>query len=220
MKVLFIGNSYTYYNDMPKMVGGLMRENGIDGEVFSVTRGARKLFQNVDDQDEATGELDALMASVDAFDAMILQEQSLLPLLDAEKFRYGVTALIQKLGAQAKRVILYATWGRKSGSPQLETCGWSSAEMTEGLARAYRELGESLGVEVSYVGLAFARLYPSCESVELYSPDCSHSSVTGSALAALVHYQKLMGKLPEKTDSLGLNQDTVAKLLEAATAVK
>ncbi len=34
MKVLFIGNSYTYFNDMPKLFENLSRENGKDVQVF------------------------------------------------------------------------------------------------------------------------------------------------------------------------------------------
>lgn len=40
---LFIGNSYTYYNDMPKLFETLCRENGKDVTAYSVTKGGREL---------------------------------------------------------------------------------------------------------------------------------------------------------------------------------
>ena len=39
MKILFIGNSYTYYNDMPALLESLMCENGYDAKIHSVTKG-------------------------------------------------------------------------------------------------------------------------------------------------------------------------------------
>ena len=43
MNILFIGNSYTYYNDMPQMLAELAKENGNDVSVDAVTKGGRKL---------------------------------------------------------------------------------------------------------------------------------------------------------------------------------
>ena len=52
MKILFVGNSYTYYNDMPKLLEGLANANGHPAEVFAVTKGGRKLHQHLDVEDE------------------------------------------------------------------------------------------------------------------------------------------------------------------------
>ena len=49
MKVLFIGNSYTFFNDMPNMLAALAAENGYSVSVDSVTKGGRKLFSNLDE---------------------------------------------------------------------------------------------------------------------------------------------------------------------------
>lgn len=38
MNILFIGNSYTYYNDMPKMLESLARAAGFYAEVASSQR--------------------------------------------------------------------------------------------------------------------------------------------------------------------------------------
>ena len=41
MNILFIGNSYTYYNDMPAIFQALARDNGKDVNTYAVTKGAR-----------------------------------------------------------------------------------------------------------------------------------------------------------------------------------
>lgn len=61
VKILFIGNSYTYYNDMPSLFSRLCGCNGKAAQVFSVTKGGRKLHENLDPADETTAELEAVL---------------------------------------------------------------------------------------------------------------------------------------------------------------
>lgn len=44
-RILFIGNSSTYYNQMPLMVEGLAKANNINCEVKSITASGYKLTQ-------------------------------------------------------------------------------------------------------------------------------------------------------------------------------
>ena len=39
MNVLFIGNSFTYYNEMPKMFSQLLRSEGISANVEQIVNG-------------------------------------------------------------------------------------------------------------------------------------------------------------------------------------
>ena len=39
MRTLFIGNSHTYFNDMPKIFADICRKNGIDMQVTMLTQG-------------------------------------------------------------------------------------------------------------------------------------------------------------------------------------
>ena len=41
--ILFVGNSYTYYHDLPQLFCSLACENGHEVRVDSVTKGARRL---------------------------------------------------------------------------------------------------------------------------------------------------------------------------------
>lgn len=73
MNILFIGNSYTYYNDMPKIFENLAIENQKDVCVFSVTCGGHKLYKYADGEDEYTRQIDELM-KMHWFDVCFLQE--------------------------------------------------------------------------------------------------------------------------------------------------
>ncbi len=41
MRVLFIGNSHTYYNDMPHLFAQICQEKGIDTEVTMLAHGGK-----------------------------------------------------------------------------------------------------------------------------------------------------------------------------------
>ena len=77
MKVLFIGNSYTYYNDMPKIFADLAKENDKNVLVESITRGGKFLHQNLDPNDVQYGEVCDVINKHD-YDVLFLQEQSFL----------------------------------------------------------------------------------------------------------------------------------------------
>ena len=116
MKILFIGNSYTYYNDLPVILEKLAKENGIDVEAHSVLCGGRRLIENLEKQDEYAEKLNGLLAE-HTFDHVILQEHSVGSLLYYEDFCKGITGLREKIGEKGKKYLLYETWGRKEGSP-------------------------------------------------------------------------------------------------------
>ena len=61
MNVLFIGNSYTYYNDMPLLFERLANSNHKNVTVFSITQGGRQLESYTDTSAATTMALDALL---------------------------------------------------------------------------------------------------------------------------------------------------------------
>lgn len=61
MNILFIGNSYTFYNNMPLLFEKLCMENGHDVVVNSVTHNGHKLYEFVDNNDQYTKQLDTLI---------------------------------------------------------------------------------------------------------------------------------------------------------------
>ena len=203
MNVLFIGNSYTYCNDMPKIFEALARENKKDVHVFSITCSGRKLFEYANDDDEYTKQIDELMTA-HCFDVCFIQEQSLLPVTDYDLFIKGLLWLVNKLKPVVGKFVLYETWGRKNGSPELETLATTNKDMTYRLANAYYNASQVINAQVSYAGLNFYDIYSQKSEPELYHKDMSHPSYTGSCLVALTHYYTVFGSYPENTASVSL----------------
>lgn len=190
IKVLFVGNSYTYFNDMPQVLfKEIAEKNGVDAEVTSVTKGGYKLLQYADAEDEY-GKILREKTAGQHYDYAVLQEQSLRPVVDEEAFLDGVGAVKELIDAD--NFVLYATWGRNDESEDLVKLGISRAQMTEKLSLAYNKAGAKYSMKVAEVGKAFFEYSESADRNDLYMPDCSHSSKTGSALAAKVIFDTIM----------------------------
>lgn len=193
MRILFVGNSFTYFNDMPEMLGDIARLNGDDLEVESVTKGGRSLLQHLEADDECSEKL--RKAFFDRPDAVVLQEQSHTPISSADSFVGATRALVKKIRDVGATPYLYATWGYKKGHPKLELYGKDTADMEKKLREAYTAVGKELDVGVCHVGAAMTYAYTKSD-IELYQADCYHPSVQGSLIAALTVYSTVFSTDP------------------------
>ena len=214
MNILFIGNSYTYYNDLDVLFENLCRENDKEVHADRITQGGRKLFQFKDANDTVTRELISAL-QCRKYDVCFFQEQSLLPILNFDAFLDSLTHTVQLLKPQTPQLILYATWARKTGCPVLEEHGWTPDSMTQDLAAAYGKAGSALDAKVSYVGLVFQKAMQLDPTIDLHDPDLSHPSYKGSCLAALVHYHTLFGTFPMCTASMDLSEHELSIFKES-----
>ena len=190
--ILFVGNSYTYYSDMPEKLFAPMAEAaGFPCRVTSVTVGGCRLSRFADAEDVPGQKLREAIAG-QHYDMVVLQEHGTGPVRDAASFEKSAAALMDLLGPQAERLMFYATCGRKTGHPDLEKLGMTEAELDEALARAYDKAGSQLGLPVAHVGRAFLRHMAQHPEDELYDPDLLHPSLLGSTLAAREILQVMM----------------------------
>lgn len=211
MNILFIGNSYTYYNDLPLIFASLANDNGRNVKTSSVTLGGAMLYQFVDEKEELAQQLEVLTQK-NKFEVCILQEQSILPIVNYLLFEEGVKKLIDKLDPIVDKFVLYETWGRKEGSDtlaQFAHYGWNNESMTRLLSDSYERTAKNVQAEVSHVGQNF---YKSCKKkpeIDLYNADLTHPSYKGSCLAALTLYKTIFGTFPGNTKSLALSEDEI-----------
>ena len=182
--ILFIGNSYTYYSDMPEKIFAPMAEAaGFDCTVTSVTVGRCTLSRFADENDEAGKKLRAAIAG-QHYDIVVLQEQGVRPATEPEIFDKSVAGLLALLRPQAEHFMLYATCGRKDGHKDLAELQMTSAQLIETLAQSYDAVGTKYGLPVAHSGRAFLRHMAEHPEVELFDPDLLHPSYEGSVIAA------------------------------------
>ncbi len=216
--VLFIGNSYTYYNDMPTEIFEKMATaHGHTMEVTAITKGSWTLEKFANPEDEYGARVEAALSGETKYDLVILQEQSLRPAIAPEKFYAAVENLAERVRATGAEVLLYSTWGRHSDSADLEKNGLTNETMTYQLAASYEKIGKQLHIPVAHAGLAFREIYTGESGIGLYNPDLSHPSYAGSYLAAATLYTKIIGKAPDVAVFSGeLSEDIAATLCKAA----
>ena len=135
--ILFIGNSYTYFNDMPTEYFAKIAESaGAGVNVTAVTKGGWTLEKHADENTEEGARIAAAFRE-NKFDFVVLQEQSLRPAVDPEPFFAAVRTLFEKAKSNGAKVVLYSTWGRKAGSEKLAEHSMTHESMTEKLANAF-----------------------------------------------------------------------------------
>ena len=175
VRVLMLGNSFTFYNDLPKLLSAMT-----GWEVKSNTKGGAFLSQQLDESLPLGSECLRLLAE-EKWDYVVLQEQSNAPVTKKAEFLASVRALCEKIRACQAVPVLYATWAYREGSEKLASVDMTFAEMDAGMYDSYHEAARLGGALVADVGKAFA----ACRAyIDPYSSDDYHPSPAGSVLAA------------------------------------
>lgn len=116
--VLFIGNSYTYYNELWHLFQRVAKSQKIKVEVEAVYQGGYTLEQMSDPADTFGKQVDAKLKNTQ-YDIVFLQEQSERPAINRAPFYQAVRDLGAKIKTNGATAVLYQTWGRKTGSQDL-----------------------------------------------------------------------------------------------------
>ena len=175
MRILFLGNSFTFFNDLPDMVAEIL-----NAEVGRNLRGGAYLSQHLDPADELCGITHKLLTE-EKWDYVVLQDQSQGPITNGEDFRRAVDALCPMIRAAGAKPILYETWAYEEGTERLASTGMTFEAMQQGLTDGYRAAAEANNALVAPVGQAFAAAR---HVTNLYDADSYHPSPAGSRLAA------------------------------------
>ncbi len=215
LKVLFIGNSFTFYNDLPSLFASVANSVGANVTVDSVTASSYNLSSFADETDTYGKQVAEKLAS-NQYDVIILQEQSTRPINNYNLFLQGATTLKEKIDSTQADcdIYLYQTWGY----PDAVTGSGNFADistMEAALRTAYENCVSAIGATVVYVGEAFTYVYNNYTSINLYNEDNSHPSYEGSYLAACVFAATITGCDPMSITYIGSLEQSVAEILQA-----
>lgn len=176
MRILFLGNSFTFFNDLPALVAELLQ-----AEVGRSLRGGASLIQHLNPTDELCTLTHRLLTE-ERWNFVVLQDHSRGPIEHAEDFRRALDALCPMIRAAGAQPVLYETWAYEEGSEMLAKTGLRFDEMQQRLTDAYRDAAEAHGTLLAPVGQAFSAAR---HTVALYNAqDHFHPSEAGSRLAA------------------------------------
>lgn len=175
MRILMLGNSFTFYNDLPAALGQLT-----GAEVVHYTRGGARLAEFLNPATKMGGlTRDALRD--EKWNYVVLQEMSNGPITCSRSFQESVDRLCERIRENGAVPVLYATWAYRRGSGKLSDMKMTYEEMTEAMTEAYHEAGKRNQALVADVGRRFAEEE---SSGNLYAADDLHPNEVGSRIAA------------------------------------
>jgi Domain of unknown function (DUF4886) len=192
LRVLFVGNSYTFYNDLPRLVTDLAKAAEVERPLFadSVASGGYT-FQKHSEQGRASDEI-----ASEEWDFVVLQEQSQRLSFSLSQREEEVYPFARELHAAATRrgaeTIFFLTWARQDGDRD-NVPRDTFEDMQRRLTEGYTTIARELDAPIAPVGPAWLLAFARRPGVALFSTDRSHPDRPGSYLAACVLLHTLYG---------------------------
>lgn len=175
MKLLFIGNSHTYYNSMPETVLRFLEATGQKSHVTMLTEGGKGLAYH------ASSPNTIFNIRCGKYDAIIAQEKATG--FDPISFRDNAKLLKEMAEKAGSQFFLYMPWtGRENRAAQ--------RPMTE----AYHNFCRSTGCSFAPAGEVFSRMLLTEPADALYREDGNHATPLGSYLAAVSIFYTITGR--------------------------
>jgi hypothetical protein len=204
LKVLFVGNSYTYQNNLAHIVSILSNGTPVKLDTRKSVTGGAYLWEHWNgDRNLATKE----MIASGHFDVVVLQDNSMSAINAPDSTLKYVKLFAEYNRMHGAQTYLFQTWARKK-VPQYQ------AEIDKIYTRAADENG-AIRVPVGPAWELARQLRP---SVELFDPDGSHPNSLGTLLTACLFVKILSGELPEVLPRSYIIEDAngeIVRLMEA-----
>ena len=212
-RVLFVGNSLTFVNDLPGVFAELARSGGLEVEVAMSAQGGWTFA------DHATSVVTLAKIEQQDWDFVSLQEQSTLPALAdrrQEQMIPAVRILDEKIRAGGATTVLFMTWGRRDGQPG---AGFQDfGEMSAHLQAGYMEVAKELDLWAAPVGVAWQHALAQEPQLSPWQGDGLHPAQEGTYLSACVFYAVLFWQSPEGLSYRGGLPEDTARFLQAVAA--
>lgn len=195
MRILFIGNSYTHYNNMPKMFKDLAHSKNINVDVHMSAKSSHT-FQMHSERMDLYQDIQR-----EKWDYVVLQGFS-------RELSKGIHSIDSLVVPYVKRIsdsiyqknpcatiLLYETWGYEQGYPD-DSLNWSYQIMNDHIHQGYLYLSKLFDFPIVPVGKVWETVKENNASIQLYNEDLQHPSKYGSYLAACSFYAAIFKQNP------------------------
>ena len=196
-EVLFIGNSYTYVNNLPNLVKEIALSFGDTLVHDSSTPGGAN-FNGHSSSAQTLAKINQQQ-----WDYVVLQAQSQEPSFSPAQVANNTYPYAEILvdsiheNSNCTEPLFFMTWGRKYGDQQNcqnypPICTYQG--MQQRLRESYLEMAFVDSASCAPVGMAWKKSIAIDSAINLYSSDNSHPSIYGSYLAACTFYASIFKK--------------------------
>lgn len=203
-RVLFIGNSFTYVEDVPGLVKKLAEKAGYPFDYIMHAPGGI----SVGDVSQGTSAhmhnplvYDAIRAK--KWDFVVIQDNQgrfvdgggIFPSPSASKVIEGHLKLRDSVRHYwpCARTLLFSGWAWKDGYPGLG----NGEDLIRNIYENYRVLNDTMQEIIAPIGSAWLYAIGALPAIDLWSADLAHQSLEGSYLTAAVLYATIFRSSPE-----------------------
>lgn len=219
IRILFVGNSFTYVNDMPAMFDSIAVTQKKPVSITRVVKGGERFSGHLKNK-----RLIELLKK-GGWNFVVLQDQSSDPAMPtrevvAETYKNAHTLdSLAKAGSPKVKVVFYMTWGHKYGC-RTPKAGYPIIDTYKGmqmrLVTSYLEMAYENNSICAPVGLAWEQIREKHPEYVLYRPDAYHPSVLGSYLAANVIYATIFPKPYQTSYTAGFSPEVAEVIQQTA----
>jgi len=185
-KVLFVGNSYTHYNDgvdyhLEKMLKADVSADSVNYSIQRIAVSSHTLEAHYADP------LTLTKIKSEKWNIIVLQEQSTRPINNPDLF----LQFAGELDAEAKKInaktALFMTWANKDAPSDMAL-----------IAVSYTNVGLQLNEPVTPAGKIWEYIQKTYPQISLYNTDNKHPTLSGTYTVACSFYYSLFKKNPVK----------------------
>src|ERR1051325_1773522 len=199
ISVLFIGNSLTYYNDLPKMVAALAKADKQRPLHHERETPGGCTFEKHWKDGKALAKIQSRK-----WDYVVLQDNSQGPLTKRASMFDHAKKFDAEIKKQGAKTLLYMTWALQN-----------KPEDQAAISKAYLDLPTELKCPVAPLGNAWESALGVEKKPALHIADKKHPTAAGTYLAACVIYATIYGRNPEGLPgSIGKLTDEEARPLQ------
>ena len=181
-KVLMIGNSFTFYWNLPLVLETMFESSNINIKVDQKTIGGSKLKEhwqyNIDDN-----------YNIKEYDYVVLNDHSTYPLNNLDTCSKYINLFTNYINKQNVQTLIYGTWEY----PYLKKI---SSQKSSNTMQVLDSLSKLSNAKYVPVGNAFDYLEKNHPYINLYMDDNKHPSPNATYLAACVFYSMISGETP------------------------
>ena len=196
-EVLFVGNSYTYGNNLPDLVKQIALSFG-DTLIYDSSTPGGATFNLHTTNTQTINKINQ-----QAWDYVVLQAQSQEPSFSPSQVANDTYPYAQQLvnliaaNDSCTEPIFFMTWGRKYGDQQNcqfypPICTYNG--MQQRLRESYLEMTFNNNATCAPVGMAWKKSIELDSTLNLFASDNSHPSIYGSYLSACTFYSTIFKK--------------------------
>jgi hypothetical protein len=212
-RVLFIGNSYTFVNDLPGTFAILAKSGSHRVETGMAAQAGWMLSDHIKSAETLN------QINLQKWNFVVLQEQSQVPAsiqVRTAQMYPAVRMLVSKIKKISATPILFITWAHRDGWIENKMPTYENMQLAIDIG--YLKIGQELKIQMAPVGYAWLKMQQQNPQLNLWQEDGSHPNEKGTYLAACVFYAVIYRQNPEGLTYTGNLSKVDARLLQKIAA--